>query len=70
MFKTIVICLGLFVVLLALFTLGYILYTSTKDTYKSVRKSISDHYSTRARIKRWEEEELCREVPREWMGTN
>lgn len=70
MFKTTIVCLGLFVVLPALFTLVYIVYTSTKDAYRSVQRKIGEHYSFRAKIKRWEEEELCREVPRDWMGTN
>jgi len=64
MFKTIAICSGLFVVLLAVFVL---VYTSTRNTYKSARKRMRDHYSLRAQIKRWEEEELNREIPREWM---
>jgi hypothetical protein len=70
MFKMTIICLGLGVVLLAVFVLVYILYTSTKDAYKTVTKKVSDYYSLRAQIKKWEEEELNREVPREWAGSH
>jgi hypothetical protein len=58
------------VILMALLTLGYIVYTSTRDAYKSVYKKVGDHYSARARIKQWEQEELNREMPREYMGSH
>ena len=60
----------LFVLLMAMGTIVYIVYTSTRDAYRNVQRKIGEHYSFRAKIKRWEEEELCREVPRDWMGTN
>lgn len=58
------------VLLMALLTIGYIVYTSTRDAYRGVYKKVGDYYSTRARIKQWEQEELNREVPREWMGSH
>lgn len=51
-------------------TVLYILYTSTRDSYRRFKGRVHDYYVDRELIKQWEQEELNREYPREWYGSH
>lgn len=69
-FNAVLIVAGILTALFAIGVFIYILYDTSKAGYRRFRSKVSEYYFLRRRIKQWEEEELNREYPREWYGSN